>query len=496
MKCFHCGAEIEDGSISCSHCGNPLEVVTDIFSDNEVLVETSAPVEPPVDDVPDPEPKDTLAETQELPGEPEKQDPPADKPSNMIEKKKMYIILGILCVIFLIILILMAIFWRKPEPAEEIVIEEITYGDVVEQIEEAIEHQNFGLAMDSCAEALTFGECDEYHIYKDYLKIYKALGKEDKCLETLLMLKEFAVTASIADDLNEWYEELLGIYSKRDDTYNVGVLINEIEATFIGIDKVSLLKPFVPADPVFSDVPSPAYPGDRIYISSPDGSNIFMGKISKKNGTDPYLSLYHGEGLVLKAGRNEFAAMCENQYGLKSNTVNFSYVLKTVYDIEMPQISPASGEYKEETFVEIEVPFTYKAFYCWDDDPDTESTEYTEKIEMLEGNHVFSAILMDKYGNISNIQRMNYIYIPEKEPEEEEEEEKPPVTSEDSDNGKGKNGGSNIIKDASDTPTYHGKVTDPPKDEDQDTQTGDDESGENTAVSGNDVVSGNTTSDS
>ncbi len=496
MKCFHCGAEIEDGSISCSHCGNPLEVVTDIFSDNEMLVEAAPPMESPDDPAAEAPVAPEVTRTPDTtvdPGDPEIPDPASSSDSGMIEKKKMYIILGIVCGIFLILLILMAIFWRRPAKVEEVAEEEVTYEDVVKEIDEAVSNRNYGEAMEACERALTFGECDEYYIYKAYLSIYEALGNEDKCLETLLMLKEFANTTDIPDDLTQWYEDLLNIYTGRNDTYNIGVLINEIEDSFKGIDKPRLLKPFIPADPVFTEVPNPAYPGDKIYISSPDGSHIFMGRVSKKTGDDPYLTLYHGEGIQLKAGRNEYAAMCENQYGLKSNTVSFSYVLKTVYDVDMPNISPASGEYKEETFVEIEVPFTYKAYYCWDGDPDTTSDVYNEKIEMMEGNHVFSAILEDSYGNISKIQRMNYIYIPEKDPEEEEE--KPPVTSESNDKDKDQGGGSKVIKDADDTPVYHGNVKEEDEDKDTETDTGvSDDSGDNGTVSGNEAVSGNAAS--
>ncbi|MBR4182612.1 MAG: zinc ribbon domain-containing protein [Lachnospiraceae bacterium] len=495
MKCFHCGAEIEDGSITCSHCGNPLEVITDIFSDNEVLVEA-----PPQEDTSDDNtgeeiknPVDVLSpEMQAESVSSEKTDTKPQKDPDMIEKKTMYIILGIVSAVFVVLLILMAIFWRKPAPVEEVVVEETGYDDVVKMIEDALARQNYGDAMECCAQALTFGECDEYYIYKYYLRIYNEIGNENKSLETLMMLKGFASDTGNVNDLTEWYEDLLNIYSGRNDTYNIGELINEIEDSFVGIDKNRLLKPFIPAEPVFSAVPDPAYPGDRIYISSPDGSHIFMGKVSKKSGNDTYLSLYHGEGLPLKSGRNEYVAVCENQYGLKSNTVNFSYVLKTVYNVDMPEISPVSGEYKEETFVEIEVPVTFKAYYCWDGDPDTESDEYTEKLEMLEGNHVFSAILVDMYGNISKIQRMNYIYIPEKDPEDEEEEISEVSETAGKDEGKDNNGGTKIIKDAEDTPVYHGNVKEPEKDEDEGEETGD--RYDNDTVSGNEAVSGNAAS--
>ena len=50
--------------------------------------------------------------------------------------------------------------------------------------------------------------------------------------------------------------------------------------------------------------------------------------------------------------------------------------------------------------------------------PTVNSDEYTEPITAPEGNNILSAIAVDKYGQISNIAKKNYI-VAESEPEPE-----------------------------------------------------------------------------
>ena len=86
-----------------------------------------------------------------------------------------------------------------------------------------------------------------------------------------------------------------------------------------------------------------------------------------------------------------------------------------VYKIEFkapdaPKITPDSGQYEKATKIRIAVPSGCTAYYAFDDTVTTESTRYTGPVEMPEGEHIFSAILVNKNGKISLTASETYVF--------------------------------------------------------------------------------------
>ena len=86
-----------------------------------------------------------------------------------------------------------------------------------------------------------------------------------------------------------------------------------------------------------------------------------------------------------------------------------------VYKIEFkapdaPKITPDSGQYEKATKIRIAVPSGCTAYYAFDDTVTTESTKYTGPVEMPEGEHIFSAILVDKNGKTSLTASETYVF--------------------------------------------------------------------------------------
>ena len=76
-----------------------------------------------------------------------------------------------------------------------------------------------------------------------------------------------------------------------------------------------------------------------------------------------------------------------------------------------PVISPSSGIYTEPTQITIQVPEGSKVYYTYTKDgekPSQASTEYTEPVDMLMNAEIFMAIAVDKYGNVSEVTKMQY----------------------------------------------------------------------------------------
>ena len=56
------------------------------------------------------------------------------------------------------------------------------------------------------------------------------------------------------------------------------------------------------------------------------------------------------------------------------------------------------------------MPSGCTAYYAFDDTVTTESTRYTGPVEMPEGEHIFSAILVNKNGKISLTASETYVF--------------------------------------------------------------------------------------
>ncbi|MEE1516109.1 MAG: chitobiase/beta-hexosaminidase C-terminal domain-containing protein [Lachnospiraceae bacterium] len=93
---------------------------------------------------------------------------------------------------------------------------------------------------------------------------------------------------------------------------------------------------------------------------------------------------------------------------------NVSYKASCTYNIvegqnEGPAVTPEAGTYKEPTKITVSVPDGSKAYYTYDGSkPDKNSTEYTEPVDMLKGVHTFKVVVIDKYGNSSEVTSVQY----------------------------------------------------------------------------------------
>ena len=98
MKCIYCGEELKEGSLYCPKCGKAVQIVPDynIYDDdylNQVLTEESQKISV---SRPDRNKKPALAETKH----------PGKKHLDPRQKKIIFLVLGIVCVLIFALLIL------------------------------------------------------------------------------------------------------------------------------------------------------------------------------------------------------------------------------------------------------------------------------------------------------------------------------------------------------------------------------------------------------
>ena len=126
------------------------------------------------------------------------------------------------------------------------------------------------------------------------------------------------------------------------------------------------------------------------------------------NGDKPTESSYmYADPIPRSEGTMEIRAFAVNELGVHSDTVIFKYV--TVLDTpDAPVITPGSGSYSEDMRIEIQVPEGCKAYYAFDEEPTTGSTEYSNPITMPQGDHTLYAILVAGNGRQSEVSSAAY----------------------------------------------------------------------------------------
>ena len=102
-------------------------------------------------------------------------------------------------------------------------------------------------------------------------------------------------------------------------------------------------------------------------------------------------------------------AIVVNDRGISSDVVTRTYDIQLARP-DPPQIAPSSGEYTTDmdTTIYVIVPEGCTAYYAFDEKPTVNSSQYTDGVQMLEGTHVFYAILQDENGKVSSAASITY----------------------------------------------------------------------------------------
>lgn len=149
--------------------------------------------------------------------------------------------------------------------------------------------------------------------------------------------------------------------------------------------------------------------GDRLAITAGEGLNVYY----TLDGTEPIENgtLYYAP-ITLSPGDYDVRAVACSDKGYYSRVVSCRVTVEEDERPGLPKVVPDSGEYRTPQDIHITVPDGCTAYYAWNGTPTTGSRKYDGAIPMPEGNNVLSVIIVDGEGNASNVQRVNYIYMP------------------------------------------------------------------------------------
>ncbi len=202
----------------------------------------------------------------------------------------------------------------------------------------------------------------------------------------------------------EIYRAAVQFYLDTDQVEKVTTLLEECPDKSI----VEALDEFVSREPKFSLDDKTEYDDIQALELSGSGKEIYY----TTDGTDPTTSsTLYTEPIRLEEGETEVRAISVNAKGIPSLVVKKTYTV--AFPIEdAPSVTPSTGQYEDEQMIEVVVPDNYEAYYTTDgSDPGPNAPtgqKYTGPIPMPKGNTIFSVVLADQKGRLSDVTKRNY----------------------------------------------------------------------------------------
>lgn len=372
MKCAKCGSDIKSGNLYCSNCGEEVQIVSaynvmedEFFLDFQNREMGDAPL-------------------RSVTGN-----------RTVLQKKNLYLSILTAIVGFLILLVIAFLVKMHIGNAgtENEVDNELRF---VQALADADDNQ----AQACLEQSLSFNQEQlSGRFWMAWL-----YGKQGKHEDQADMLKQILAI----DDENLYAcRELIRVYVEADEFEK----LHELYDKYAGSSLAALFTDYLVETPVIGLPENPIWDGDTLTITAADGLNIYY----TLDGSSPITNgiLYYAP-IRLDAGAFTLQAAACNDKGYYSTVVSEELTVEKHHQLGMPQITPNSGEYLTPQTIYVTVPEGCSAYYTWNgSDPTTASSKYNGGISMPEGNNVLSVILADPYGNVSSIQRVNYIYMPQ-----------------------------------------------------------------------------------
>ncbi len=381
MKCKKCGAEIQKDKVYCSICGTEVQLVPDYnFLEDDML-----------SDIIQNGTKGTTTSSQY-----DKTDasdtayPKKKKPG----RKRSVCIWGTICIVILAAVLTLFFLYQDIQKKHR--------NSYAYQFAQGMEYQDAGdyeNAVLSFKNALNLHPEDK-DAEKQLLEIYMETNEEEAAVSIL----ESWIAKDKTD--RESCEKLIAIYDKNKEYNKILALCEEVKSSSM----LDLFSDYLVEQPRFSNISGTYKKPLTVSISSEKGYDIFY----TENGNDPVSdgNPYYAPVSLNEEGTTVLKAVTRNEKGIYSEVVTATYTI-SYESPDMPKVTPNGGTYAEPQMITVKVLSDCTAYYTWDGtDPTENSSVYTGPLEMPQGNHVLSVIVVNSLGLKSDIYRVNYIYMP------------------------------------------------------------------------------------
>lgn len=376
MKCVKCGAELKEGCIYCSVCGNEVQIVPDysVLEDDylrSLLREGNS------------QKKQSKGNGKEA------QSPQRRKQGN---KLPIFIVCGILFILIVTGIVIKVTIDHKNATS---------YDYQVQMAEKEAVDKNYENALLYYKTALSL-KPDDIDVRMAMTDIYMERKEYDAAMVLLTEIIKLDETNQKA------YEYLIQIYEEAKEYDHIAELAEEITDENL----LTLFADYLVEPPVIS--PDEGKYEDFIDVTIYSSGNWEIYYTLDGTEPDEENGLLYDDGIALeKDGKYEVSAVCVNEKGIRSEIATASYEV----ELSAPAyatVLPDGGRIEEVTYVTIEAEQGCSIYYTWDGtDPTKASPRYEEPLEIPTGNNVLSVLVVNnKTGLDSGVYRTNFIYYP------------------------------------------------------------------------------------
>ncbi len=367
MKCSRCGADIEEGKLFCSRCGQEVQLVPNYDTLGSRLFEAQ------------PE-KKKEANTQSPDGE----------AGNVHKKHKVRPIAVGIALLLACLAVLLAVKAYMDHRNYN------SFDYQIERAESAYSNKSYEEALDYASRAAAL-EPDSLKASLLRARIYTALGEQDDAEKELLAVIERDPENS------DGYGQLLELYESEKETDKIKELMDKCTSDSIRKKYADYI-----CEPVtFGMEGGEYYQIFSLRLSAGEGSTIYY---TTDGSTATEDSTIYGGPIRLGEGTTVVSALAVNSKGIKSDLTVNTYTI-TLKAPAPPQIALGSGTYTDDmdTTIYVFVQENCKAYYAFDEMPTTDSKLYTsEGIAMPEGRHTLYVISVNQYGKASAVSSETY----------------------------------------------------------------------------------------
>lgn len=378
MKCVKCGAEMKEGCVYCSVCGNEAQIVSDysVLEDDylrKLLEEENQPKKSAVDS---------------------KKSPEQTPKKQMSNKVPIIIVCCILLVAIAAGVTIKLVIDHKNANSYDYQVAMAEQEAIDKNYDNALQYYKTALMLRPQDIAVRFAMADIYAAQKNY----------DSAMVLLIEIIDKDSTNQQA------YTDLIAIYEEKEDYDSIA----ELAKSITDADILELFEDYIVGKPVISPIAEKYHEYITVTLFSLDDYQMYY----TLNGEEPDAStgiLYDDEeGIALeKEGEYRIKAVCVNEKGICSEVVNAEYEIELLPP-EYATVTPDGGRIAAATPVTIEAEVGCSIYYTWDGtDPTELSAKYESPLEIPYGNNILSVLVVDEETGLdSGVYRANFIYYP------------------------------------------------------------------------------------
>jgi DNA-binding transcriptional activator of the SARP family len=377
MKCTNCGSEIEEGQLDCPECEATIQIVPDYNPLEDIL---AAQVKGAIDEATMRAERKERHKTLQMEKQARERRKKIERQKAQKRRRKLTI-LAVLGILLALIITSCVVLYLN------------SYAGLVSKGNRFLKQQEYELAIEPFQRALSKNETKD----QAYIGLANAFINLDR-----LDSAEQMFTSAVEEQPKNIpiYRAFIQFYLDSRQEEQISVLLSECDPAIL-----EELEEYIAEGPEFSLSENEIY--DEVQELSLKSNHDIYYTIDDTKPTSS--SIRYTEPLLLQEGENVIRAISVNEKGIPSLEV------RSVYHIEFPvqdapAVIPSTGQYEEDMMIEITVPEGYTAYYTTDGStPTAASTRYSGPIQMPEGETLFSVVLIDGRGRVSNITRRNYI---------------------------------------------------------------------------------------